>query len=185
MKNNEVKNRIFGTAEQRTAALVKAMFQRLNVVDGWAAASKKAFTWTSSRTGEQAFSTLDRILFTNDGFSMENMKVDWALCVSDHAAVIATFLSKNASKKSTLISRLDSRLLQDREGTEKLDDVFQELFSQRLPEWNPHVSLEYTKMCIRTAANDANGKLKAKMRDSEKILNNDINYNLENNKDKE
>ena len=42
-------------------------------------------------------------------------------------------------------------------------------------DWNPHVRLEYLKMCIRTSANAALGKIKAQMRDVEATLNYDIN----------
>ena len=81
--------------------------------------------------------------------------------------------------KSTLLSRLDSRLLLDPEGVEKLDEVFREMFEQRSPDWDPHVSLEYCKMCIRTAANTATGIIKARYRDDEKMLNEDINEVIE------
>ena len=178
-EHDEVKDRLFSSAEQRIAALVKVMMQQLNIVDGWALAPKKAYTWTSSRTGVQAFSTLDRIMFSNEGFAMENKIVNWAVSVSDHAAVIATFKSQNVLNRSSLLSRLDSRLLRDTEGTEKLNEVFFEMFAQRSLDWDPHVSLEYTKMCIRTAACTATGMIKARYRDEELSLNSDINMVVE------
>ena len=174
--NDEVKNRAICTAEQRTAASVKLMLQRANLVDGWELCEKKNFTWTSSRTGQQAFSTLDRVLFTKEKLDLDSKTADWALSVSDHAAVIASFKSSNCSnQKSSLLSRLDPRLLTDEEGIERMNGAFRELFDQRSPDWNPHVSLEYCKMCIRTAANQAAGQVKAKYRDDEAVLNNDIN----------
>ena len=137
---------------------------------------RKNFTWTTGRTGQQAFSILDRILFTKEKFALSGMSADWALSVSDHAAVIATFSNMNKTiRKPTLISRLDPRLLLDAEGTTALDQKFRELFDQRPPDWDPHANLEYLKMCIRTAANQAAGMIKARYRDEEANLNKDIN----------
>ena len=136
---------------------------------------KLSYTWTSSRTGQQAFSTLDRIMYTSN-LELESKTADWSVSVSDHAAVIAHFRkSMEDGRKSTMVSRLDPRLLLDNEGKEQLNMDFRNLFSQRSPDWNPHVSLEYCKMCIRTAANSASGVLKARYRDDEVTLNKDIN----------
>ena len=171
----EVKDRLISSAERRIAASAKNMFNNLNLADGWEN-SQRQFTWTSSRTGTPVFSALDRILYSKDWLNLLTKTTDWALSLSDHAAVIATFECKELkARKHSQLSRLDPRLLQDVEGCRHLEARYQELAGQAQPEWNPHVRLEYLKMCIRTAANEANGKLKAKLRDSEKVLNNDIN----------
>ena len=175
---SEVKNRAISTAEARIASSVKLMWQRLNLTDAWEAGRERSYTWTSSRTGQQAFSTLDRVLFNDNYWELKSKTADWTMSVSDHAAVIAKFnplTMGNNLIKPNLISRLDPRLLQDRDGREKLDEVFHELFAQRSVDWNPHVSLEYCKMCIRTAANTANGTIKARYRDEEAELDADIN----------
>ena len=100
---------------------------------------------------------------------------DRALSLSDHAAVIGSFKLKELTMRPALISRLDPRILQDPETVRLLDDTFGELFAQRSKNWNPHVSLEYMKMCIRTASSTAAGKIKARYRDEEATLNGDIN----------
>ena len=173
--DDELQNRQHSIAEKRVAARVKLLFQQENLVDGWDLATKRCFTWTSNRSGQPAFSTLDRILFNNDLVKFKDKVSDWSLSVSDHAAVIATFELIHSVQRSTFISRLDPRLLLDQDGKRLLDEAFDELFEQRSAQWNPHVRLEFTKMCIRTAANTANGKIKARYRDEEKSLNEDIN----------
>ena len=175
----EVQNRAISAAEVRVSDAVKLMLNRVNLIDGWSCAAKRSFTWTSNRTGTPAFSTLDRVLFTKDEFDFAEMIADWSLSLSDHAAVVIKFKHTKMSQKPTFISRLDPRLLQDQDGKVVLDNAFQELFAQRLPTWDPHVSLEYTKMCIRTAANTANGTIKARCRDEEATLNVDINNVIE------
>ena len=175
-KPEEVKNRLISASEQRIALSTKALFDDLSLVDCWDEAPSRMFTWTSNRTGTQSFSTLDRILYRNDRLRLSSNKANWSLCVSDHAAVTATFLNINiCSSKSPLIARLDARLLQDLEGRTVLEDEFRELINQAAVAWNPHVRLEYYKMSLRTAANLAAGKVKAKFRDSEASLNKDIN----------
>ena len=171
----EVRNRIFSETEKRTSGMVKDIFAQAGLVDGWNLASSRQFTWTTCRTGEPAFSVLDRVLFNEEQLCLEDKVVDWSLSVSDHAAVIARFKKKVIIKSGTLLSRLDPRVLQDEEGRTLLNDAFNELFRQTSPQWNPHVSLEYAKMCIRTAAATSIGKLKARYRDEEATLNADIN----------
>ena len=177
---NEVKNRAFNPTEKRTADAVHELLEELQLVDGWDVAAKRCYTWTTNRYGQQSFSTLDRILFRSSSLRFLNKTVNWSLSISDHAAVIATF-EKNEVKKgrSALISRLDPRILSDPEAIRVMDETFGELFQQRSHSWNPHVSLEYCKMCIRSAANLATGSIKAKYRDDEQSLNVDINAVVE------
>ena len=173
---SELKNRLLSNAEKRVAARVKTMFEQLNLCDGWNEVDNKQFTWSSTRTGEPVFSTLDRILYTKGQLSLLTKSTDWALSLSDHAAVIAVFrIIVQRPNGNSQLSRLDPRLLLDVEGRQHLDSKFRELVDQAPQEWNPHVRLEYYKMSIRTAANFAVGKVKAKLRDTEAILNKDIN----------
>ena len=174
---NEVKNRAISHAEERMSRIAKTLFDGLNLVDGWNYVPKKQFTWMTNRTGQEVFSTLDRIMFTqDDGFKIKEKRTDWSISVSDHAAVIATFTFNAPTKAcNPMSSRLDPKLLLDQEGRILLDETFRELFEQLSPDWNPHVSLEYCKMCIRTAANTASGRLKAKLRDDEAEINSSIN----------
>lgn len=174
---NEVKNRTVTNAEKCLAGDVKRMWEQVGLSDIWEDFSEPCYTWTTSRTGQQAFSTLDRVLYSDDTFMTAQSIADWSFSVSDHAAVVVNFSYKNQNcAKSISIPRLDPRLLVDSEGTTAMDQVFNEMFEQRSATWNPHVSLEYVKMCIRTAANAAVGKIKAKYRDEEKSLNTSLNF---------
>ena len=170
----EAQHRSFSQAEQRTAEAVKNLFNQMNLIDGWEIATR-CFTWTSNRTGVQSFSTLDRILFANNQLRLISKATDWSLSVSDHAAVIANFELLTNRPSIRMTCRLDPKILLDADGRRILDEAFRELVMQVAPSWNPHVRLEYFKMCIRTATNVALGKIKAQMRDLEATLNNDIN----------
>ena len=175
-KASEVANRNISAAEVRIASAVKELFNNLRLTDGWENNGGTNFTWSTNRTGTQAFSTLDRICFTNAGLVLIEKKADWSMSISDHAAVVAKFnKAVKASNVSTIISRLDQRLLQDEAGRTILKEVFENLRDQSDATWSPHVRLEYYKMCIRTAANTATGKIKAQFRDEEASINEDIN----------
>ena len=178
LDESEVKNRVYTGAERRMADDFKILLEGADLKDGWRSLVQPCYTWTSSRTGQQSFSTLDRILFSSGSLNLDKQIVDWSMSVSDHAAVIATFKDvRNADSNATcnFIPRLDPRLLLDQDGLKILDETFTEMFDQQSPDWNPHVRLEYCKMCIRTAANAATGKIKARYRDEERQLNSDIN----------
>lgn len=176
-KDAEAKNIEITNAEKRIASDVKQMFEQNGLTDSWEDVVEPGYTWTSNRTGIQAFSTLDRLFYSKASLNFVQQIADWSVSISDHAAVIANFSFVNSGCHKTIsVPRLDPRLLMDPEGTKELNDVFHEMFEQRSHEWTPHVSLEYVKMCIRTSANVAIGRVKAKYRDEERGINSSLNF---------
>ena len=173
---DEVKNRIFSSVEKRIAEGIKTGFDSLNLVDGWSKSDSKSFTWTTTRNGKQAFSILDRILFTEDKLRLRSKVTDWSLSISDHAAVTALFdQQSHTSNNKSFIPRLDPGILTDPDCVGEMNEIYSEMMSNAIDDWDPHTKLEYCKLCIRTAANQATGKMKARYRDEEKVLNDDIN----------
>ena len=173
---DEVKYRSLPNNEKNLATSVSSMFNAADLTDGWTVTDKKAFTWTTSRYGKQIFSTLDRIWFSGPKLTLKTKDVDWSLSLSDHAMVTATFdnVPPNCNRRN-FISRLDPRMLDDQEARQILDDEFRTLMDSAAPDWNPHVALEYCKMSIRTAVFTTTGKIKARYRNEEKELNENIN----------
>ena len=173
-KGSEGKNRAFTKAEQKMAIAVRQIFSTVELVDGWSLTKEVNFTWTGNRNGQQSFSTLDRIYFSKN-LMLKEKTTDWSLSLSDHAMVLASFNDVTAQKNPCpSVPRLDPRILEDSETTAMMDSEFNRLHSEAL-DWDPHTALEYCKMSIRTAAFTAVGKMKARMRDEEKLLNDDIN----------
>ena len=177
LNEDEVLNRAYSNGEKKLADDLKVLFNQMELSDGWqkVKTETKSYTWTSSRSGFPSFSTLDRVLYTGNKLILKKQVADWSVSVSDHAAVIVHFNESNIHTRANFVPRLDPRLLLDPEGTSVMDEVFAEMYGQRSITWNPHVSLEYCKMCIRTAANTAIGKIKARYRDEESSLNESIN----------
>ena len=175
---HEVKNRCISSAEKRMSTAVEQIFDTAELTDVWKLAADKNFTWTTSRNGKQQFSTLDRILFNKSKLILKetDVEVDWSLSMSDHAMVRAFFDDPAANRNPcNFIPRLDPRILEDQEARAMLDEEFERLMNDVSPAWNPHVKLEYCKMALRTAVFNSTGKLKAKYRDEEKTVNEDIN----------
>ena len=174
--NHEVKNRFFSNAEKRMSTAVEQMFTTAELTDVWKQSAVKSFTWTANRNGKQQYSTLDRIFFNKSLLIFREIEIDWSLSLSDHAMVRVAFDDPTTNRNPrNFIPRLDPRILDDPEARVMLDDEFSRLCGEASPDWNPHVTLEYCKMALRTAVFATTGKLKAKLRDEEKIVNEDIN----------
>ena len=172
----EVKNRSYSNQERRLAKAVKEMFDTAEMVDCWTVAPKRYHTWYTNRNGKQMFSTLDRVMFGGNHLKLVSIDVDWSLSLSDHAMVLATFKDESSHRKPfNFIPRLDPRILEDREACQTLNSEFESLMDKAQQDWNPHVALEYCKMAIRTAVFTTTGILKARFRDEEKELNENIN----------
>ena len=114
------------------------MFATAELVDGWSVNSSQ-FTWTGNRNGRQSFSTLDRIYFSKDLFTINSQIADWSLSLSDHAMVLATFSeSKNETKHHCAVPRLDPRILEDLETRLMMEQEFERMNQEASKEWNPN-----------------------------------------------
>ena len=83
-------------------------------------------------------------------------KTDWSISLSDHAAVITGFQMPNKPLTRYFNApRVNPELIQKQETRDLFINHFTELYNQKSETWNAHLVLEYTKMCIRTAANEA------------------------------
>ena len=82
---------------------VKQMFDQAGLIDAWVNVAEPSFTWTTNRTGQQAFSTLDRILYSMDVLKFSEQIADWSISISDHAAVVAGFDYKDRNRKKCIL----------------------------------------------------------------------------------
>lgn len=174
---SEVKNRSYPLTEKRLARNLKGIFSAADLSNGWHEATNETgckFTWQSNRNGQQQFSTLDRILYGKSQLSLLTKTVNWSLSISDHAAVIARFSYPVKTARSH-ITRLDGNLLKDQDAVLIMNNVFRDLFGQRSSSWNPHQTLEFAKMSIRTAVMSSVGQSRLKFRDEEARVNLNIN----------
>ena len=124
------------------------MINGANLKDLWE--SKPLFTWR--RPNSESFSAIDRVLFSANSLTVQKVNVNWSLSFSDHAAIEICFqkVSRKESKPRSKIARLDPSLMKDEVTKNRIVEGVNEMFQGRLDSWNPHVKLEFAKVCIRT-----------------------------------
>ena len=176
MKENEMKNRNFSVQEKRIANFVKDLAKGTGLIDCWE--SESSFTWR--RPNSDTFSTIDRIFFSKNVFKSISCTSNWALGFSDHAAVEAYFdkINLQSSRKSRLV-RLDPTLVKDPVASEAITKEFNEMFREALETWDPHMRLEYAKVCIRTVCERVQAERKRKDKSEEESLNEELNSAIE------
>ena len=171
LTESEVKNRMYTSQERRIASLVKNLLATSDMQDVWF--QDPRFTWR--RPGTDVFSTIDRISFTNSALSLVNVEVNWSLGFSDHAAVEAVFKDCVIEKKArSRITRLDPHLAKVEWSRLKIESDFEEMFSQTPSHWDPHMKLDYAKLCLRTVVEQVQAERKRKELNEEELLNEEL-----------
>jgi len=106
----------------------------------------EGFTW--KRGG--IYSRLDYIFISKYALQqIVEAKTDWAFESSDHAAV-SVYINNNETKKGPGIVKVNASIMDDPRITEEIGRDLQEMMSQTDDTWNPHASLEFLKVSIRT-----------------------------------
>ena len=168
----EVKNRNFSNQEKRIANVVKNLRQAARLEDIWQESS--SFTWRRPNT--ECFSTIDRILYSKASLQKLFVKANWSLSFSDHAAVESGFnFANKALKTRTKISRIDPSIVKNSELSLKLTLGIQEMIEGIPTHWDPHMRLEFLKVCIRTVAEKLQAERKRKEKTTEEEINEELN----------
>ena len=171
LSENEIKNRLYTSQERRIASLVKNLLSTSDMKDVWN--QKPSFTWR--RAGTDVFSTIDRISYSASAISLVNVEVNWSLGFSDHAAVEAIFKDCLIEKpQRSKIIRLDPHLAKVEWSRLKIEADFEEMFSSAPSHWDPHMKLDYAKLCIRTVVEQVQAERKRKELNEEESLNEEL-----------
>ena len=171
-KASEVKNRMFLAQESRVAQIVSGFIEGSGLKDIWK--DEGSFTWRRPNT--DSFSTIDRVLYSDFTLETTNVKTEWGISNSDHAAIKVGFKLKEVeSKGRSKITRLDPSLLKNDLTKVRFIEEFEEMYAGIGEGWNPHLKLEFAKMCIRTVAERLQAERKKKERSDEEDLNEELN----------
>ena len=167
-KQSETKNRAIGNPERLTAGSVRQMWMDSALSDLWE--KKPLFTWR--RPNSECFSAIDRILYRETELVISKVKVNWALSFSDHGAIEAEFVKPlKTYRPKARLPRLDPSLLSDPTTKELIISEFEILWRQVTPGWNPHLKLDFAKMCIRTVTEKIQAERKRRELNEEDMLN--------------
>ena len=166
-EKSESKNRNYSAQERNVAQAVKNFMNDLNLMDVFE--KKKSFTWRRPNT--DCFSTIDHIFYSKDLFDLKSCETDWSMSMSDHAAVKVCLNGKTSNKsKRSRITRLDPSLLQGEEAEAIKTEIYA-MIKDAPAQWDPHLKLEYAKMCIRTVMEKAQADRKTREASEEQLLN--------------
>ena len=144
---SEAKNRQYSAQEKRVVEVVKSLMEPLHLTDSWR--EKSVFTW--KRPNSNIFSTIDRVLYSRDTIELVDIKANWSYSFSDHAAVRAKYKIKNKNTlRRSKITRLDPSLAKCPQYKTLIESGFNTMLETMPTYWNPHLKLEFAKMCIRT-----------------------------------
>ena len=117
------------------------------------------FTWRRPNT--DTFSTIDRILYTSRTLGTEKSVENWALSCSDHAAVETSFFLVEAKiRNRSKITRLDPSLAKETWSKLEIERKFNEMFATVDVDWDPHMKLEFAKVCIRSVVEQTQAERK-------------------------
>ena len=166
-KENESKNRINSSQEKNVARAVGNLLSNMDLDDIWK--TKVNFTW--NRPNSESFSTIDHIFYSKSNLKLVKAETDWSVSRSDHAAIIVNLgiISTNSVRK-TKITRLDPTLL-DAENKPVLTEEISSMLREVPATWNPHQTLEFMKVCIRTVLEKAQADRKRREVTEEELVN--------------
>ena len=167
-----VKNRQYNAPEKKIAKAVNELMLDLNLTNACNEVSN--FTWRRPNT--DVFSTIDYVFHNTGELTLVGNSSDWSLSMSDHAAVKCdfAFTGKEVGKRSK-VTRLDPSLIKDRERMLRIKEVINALMAMIPADWNPHIRLDYLKMCTRTVWEKHQAERKRIESDEEAQINEELN----------
>ena len=176
LKQNECKNRTFSAQEKRIANFVKDQIRTLGLTDCWEKEVK--FTWR--RPNSEIFSAIDRTLFSTNTLDLSSMQTNWSYGFSDHAAINANFSIKGKSSLTkSKITRLDPTLAKSPHYSSLIVQGFNEMLETMPQHWNPHLKLEFAKVCIRTVVEKVQADRKIGEAGEEDFINTELEVAVE------
>ena len=173
-RSKECRLRAHTAQEKNVANSVKNLLQNLNLTDVWE--KDNLFTW--NRPNTEIFSTIDRVAHSKEYFKLITARTDWAVSLSDHAAIVITLgvVSTTASTK-TRITRLDPSLL-DGPDKERIIEEINRMLEGVPASWDPHQRLEFLKVCIRTVFENAQAERKRRELSEEELVNQELSTSI-------
>ena len=130
------------------------------------------YTWNR----QQCYSRLDYI-FTSVYLSSRIIKVktDWAFEQSDHASVYEEIYINEEANAGPGLTKVNSNILENPSYLKLAISEINNLLAQIPVDWDPHKSLEYMKMAIRSVISDLVGKNRKETRKEIEELEEEIN----------
>ena len=170
-KGTEQKNRQHSIQEKRVASTVSDTYKTMGLKDIWD--SEQKFTWR--RPGTDIFSTIDRVLYKADFIEPIEIETFWALSNSDHAAIEVKFKNvRSHSRPRSNRTRLDPSVLDDVTSKTTFEAELMDRLREIPGNWDPHMRLEFTKVCIRSILERLQAERKRKEKTEEEGISEEL-----------
>ena len=133
--------------EKLLADVIRNNNKVTGLIDAYRSIHKKeGFTWNRG----DIYSRLDYIFISSHAIQLiADVKTDWAFESSDHAAILLQIQNEDI-KKGPGIIKVNANILEDPKITEEITNELKEMMSQTDDSWNPHATLEFLKVSIRS-----------------------------------
>ncbi len=154
--------------ETTLAKYVSDRLDSLGMEDAW-----RGYTGMTWKRGN-VMSRLDRIYAKLQNLKLASVITDWTMCDSDHAMVMATYISQNRKQNGPRICRLDPKVVFDNDSLFQLRQYLSEQLASLSNTADPHLRLEFAKMTIRTKALELGKILQNTESTNLKLLDEDI-----------
>lgn len=167
--SKETKNRSQTSQERNVAKSVMDMLLTFELADAWK--DKKGFSW--KRANSDSFSRIDRCFYSSNHLRLLELKTNWSLSMSDHAAVEVTLTAAKEAEANvkTKFARIDPTLFTDPALKERILSELENFIAMAPGDWNPHMRLDYLKMSLRTICEKVQAERKRKEKSEEELLN--------------
>jgi exonuclease III len=141
-------NRNRTKVEEALSTLIQENNKVINVLDAFRAVNPTGgYTWKRNN----CYSRLDYVFLSKSMKSkIVNVKIDWAYETSDHAALIINLKEEAMPNQGPGLAKINTKILEDPEVSNQIEKEIVDMMSQTDNSWNPHLKLEFLKVCIRS-----------------------------------
>jgi hypothetical protein len=141
-------NRNRTKSEDTLANLITENNKVIEVVDAYREKNcKEGYTWKRGL----CYSRLDYVFISKSiSHRIGTTKTDWAYENSDHAALTIKITIEDKPIGGPGLIRVNTRILDKPGMVKKIEGELEEMMKQADDSWNPHVRLEFMKVCIRS-----------------------------------
>ncbi len=162
LREEDSMNRVGSHNEKLLATTIIENNKITNLTDAYRMMHKKeGFTWKRGI----CYSRLDYVFVSeNIKRNINEASAIWSFESSDHAAVKIDLEEKDVPKKGPGIIKVNTKILEDPRTTLEIEKEIEEMMKQVGEHWDPHTTLEFMKVAIRSVIADKNGNLRKVMR---------------------
>ena len=165
LSNEDCMNRNRSKTEELLSTLISENNRVIEVVDAYRCIRPNdGYTW---KRGD-CYSRLDYVFLSKSLTSkITKVKIDWAFDTSDHAALEVELKVDVTPKKGPGLIKINTTILEDPNLTKQIGEEIELMMTQIDNNWDPHLRLEFLKVCIRSA-------IASKVMENRKFMRRDI-----------